>query len=261
MIGVVAERGRYRVAVAELPLSVSLSGDQAGAIVVVPGGGRWDAAVRAAARAGAAAIVVSRPGPIPAESIEDLAAEFASLPVVVERPFLRHDTIEDARSAAARAGDGAPPAVIAVDAVATASTFDLVLRDAVGWLRVLGGERPVLTTTAEGLSFFEGAPPGGAPAVLTAVRVPAGTDRIQAHVLGEVRSEIDTTATGGVVSTTTALGCTTSPRGHESLERIALRRAVAAIGSGVPTADLADLSTDTAIAAEIAAAVRGHKHH
>ena len=87
VIGVVAGVVSYRIAVAELPMSASLADDTAAAIVVVSGDGRWDDGVRAAAEAGAVAVIVSRPSPVAAGRIEGLVADLGALPVVVERPL------------------------------------------------------------------------------------------------------------------------------------------------------------------------------
>ncbi|MGC5223415.1 hypothetical protein ACPW96_12600 [Micromonospora sp. DT81.3] len=247
MIGVVAEVASYRVAVAELPLSTRLADDRAGAIVVVEGTARWCDGVRAAAEAGAAAVVVSRPVAVGAELVQALVADLGSLPVLIERPFLRHDTVADLRSV--RDADAARPAVVAVDAVAAASTFDVVLRDAIGWLRVLSGGRPTLKAAGDGTALIETADGGSGPAVLTAVRVLAGSDRVNALSLGEVRAEIDASEAGGVVSTTTPIGRTTLPRRHESHERLTLRRALDALAGGSATTDLAELAEDAHLAA------------
>ena len=61
--------GRYRAAVAELPLSARLATEAAGAIVVVPGDAGWVDAALAAAAAGAAAVVVARPALAPAADL------------------------------------------------------------------------------------------------------------------------------------------------------------------------------------------------
>lgn len=252
MIAVVTDSESYRVAVAELPLSTRPATDRSGTIVVVPGGGQWSREVRAAADAGAAAVVVSRPVRVDAEVIESLALDLGPMPVIVERPFLRHDAVADLRAASPEA----PPAsVVVVDAVAAASVLDLIVRDAVGWLRVLTGSPPVLRSADDGLALFD-AGPNNPPAVVTAVCAPDGSPRIHAHALGETRWELDATEAGVALRATTDRGGLTLPRRHESSERLALRRAVEALDATTAPRDLTELAADTAIAAQIIRGIR-----
>jgi len=256
VIRVIAGTDAYRIAIAELPVSARASDDAAGAVVVVGGDRDWCAGARAASRAGAAAVVVSRPARVDADAVRALLADVGELPVLIERPWLRPDAIADVLAGRRVDGDAEPPSLVAVDCVASASAFDPVLRDAVGWLRVLSGGPPNLRATSEGLAHFDALQPDSAPAVLTAVRVLDGGDRLHVHALGALRSEVDASEAGAAVSTTTARGRVVAPERRESHERLTLRRAIEAAETGAPTTDLAELAADARLAAEVARGIR-----
>src|SRR5687768_17419896 len=95
-VGVLCDDLAYGAAVAELPLRTRLTGDAAGAIVVVPGGGNWCDGVRSAAAAGALAVIVVHPGVLPSADIHGLYGGLGGFPVVLQRSHFRPDAALDA---------------------------------------------------------------------------------------------------------------------------------------------------------------------
>src|SRR5829696_1571124 len=118
----------YRAAVAELPASTTLAPEPHASVVVVPGTPGWPDAVRVA--------VVPDPAPAPTSELRALHVEVA-IPVVLERPRLRPD--DAAKAVASREeGDGLLPAnALTREAEGTEDEMAGLVRDALGWLRVL----------------------------------------------------------------------------------------------------------------------------
>ncbi|WP_146080601.1 MULTISPECIES: hypothetical protein [unclassified Pseudoclavibacter] len=125
----------YRVAVAELPLSAQLSSSATGAVVVIDarGSGGWLCAVEAALADGARGVVVDEAVVPDAGRRDRLPAGGAH--VLAARCFLPRDLVEAARALVAPSGSKA--VLVTVEAGGPSSSG--VLRDALGWARVLTG--------------------------------------------------------------------------------------------------------------------------
>lgn len=251
-LGIRTSADAYRVAVAELPLSARLTDPAAdgAAVVVVAGAGKWWRAVADAFSEGAAGVVVSRPNPAPADALEQLAE--IERPIVFERPLLRADAALELTQALPEL-DG--HSVLTVEC--HASSLEPVLRDAIGWARVLGSA-PLTVRTASfrgdrGLALLETA--AGVPVSLVAGAQPEGRadGRIRVTALGGVLIELDG-ASGELSQTVTdAAACRTAPTLFERPERLALRRAIEAVTAGTMPADLAELRHDETLAATLLA--------
>lgn len=127
--------GPYRVAVAELPLSAEPASSAAGAVVVVDGRGSagWPSAVEAALAGGARSVVVDEAVVPDAACGDRLPA--GSAPVLVARRFLPRELAEAARELVAPLGLEAVLVTVEVGGPSSSG----VLRDALGWARVLTG--------------------------------------------------------------------------------------------------------------------------
>lgn len=238
----------YRVAVAELPASTELAASVAGSIVVVPGGGAWWTAASEAIGAGAAAIVVAGPGRAPVDAIDALIAVAGSVPVVVERPLLRSDVVRDVSAVIA---DPAATGALVVECHAPAAALPVALREGVGWARVVSGS-PLARRTSEssgGRVLALLASGSGVPVSLVAAAQPGAPalGRARITTIAARRLEVDADLQT-VVTATDAGGDRILPARFEGRERVALRRAVAALGAGDRPADLADLRHDTLLA-------------
>lgn len=235
MIGVHADEPRYLVAIAELPVTCRAAAEDGAAVVVTRGLGP--------ALHGASVAVLVDPG-----AVEDLD-DPGGCPVIVDRARLRADVAADA---------GAHPGAVLLSAhcVTTAAEMRDVVRDAVGWLRTLGGE--VL-----GLDGAHATPQGivallrsGERAATLAVTVLADGDaaarpRLRALAVGADRVEVLVDGLGAAaVSVSTEAGTALLPARREARERLALRRAIDAL-PGHPAPDLRDLRHDDRIAAAI----------
>lgn len=252
MISVVTRAEHYRAAIAELPLRTRRGAGVAGSLVIVAGEPGWVDAVGAAAEAGAAAVVVADPAFAPAVDVR-LLADRMRVPVIVERPLLRADIAADARDARARFGARAAHRAIVVDGAAPVARLSAVARDAVGWARELAGQAPSVITADRGLALLQSHDGIAATLCVTATRRP-GRGWVRAQVLGEVISEVSVEGRESIVATVTAQGRLIAPTRFESSERLAVRRAVAALEGGVASVDLADLAGDTEAAEAMAAA-------
>lgn len=242
-----ADLEAYRVATAELPARAVAARDGAGAVVVVDGQGSWWRDAATALERGAAAVVVARPDVAPVEAIDDLTARAGTRPVVVERALLRADAVD-----AVGAAFSGSPAALTIECQAHAGHLPAALRDAIGWARALAGSplRRRSGTSAGGraLALLE-AEAGAAVSVVAAMQPgapPLGRTRITA--LGETLVEIDDDGGDLVAAVTDAAGRRVLPRRFERPERVALRRAIDAVGSGRGPDDLAGLRHDTALA-------------
>jgi hypothetical protein len=237
----------YRVAVAELPDSAIASQDVDGVVAVVAGDDAWWRAA-SEALATAAAVVVARPGAAPVEALDALASLAGETPVIVERPLLRADVV----AAVGGSIEGLPAAgALVVECHAPARTIGPALRDAIGWARVLAGG-PLTVRAAESwggraLGLLESAQ-GAAVSVIAAVHSGAPSlGRVRITTVAETRIEIDADR-DTVVAITDAAGRSILPARFESAERVALRRAIEAVGTTRRSSDLADLRHNTALA-------------
>ncbi|MCR2808548.1 MULTISPECIES: hypothetical protein [unclassified Microbacterium] len=244
MIGVLAPAGAYRVALAELPRRTRLVDRADGAVVVLPGDPGWVEAGLAATAAGARALVVADPAFAPAADIHLLVS--AGIPVVVERPLLRADAAGDARDAGSD-----PPRTVVADGAAPAAQLRCLLRDAMGWLRVLSGA-PLRLAAADGaLALLETS--AGITASLTVVGSAGARRWIRAHALAEAATEVQVVDGRTTVARITDAGRLIAPARFESSERLAVRRALDALDHHRRPADLDELVADTALADRIAA--------
>lgn len=270
-IPVLTDLAAFRVAVAELPESARLAHDARGAVVVVEGAGEWWQAVRDAAASGADAVVVTAPGDAPAGHAAIVELVELSIPVVVSRPHLRVDVAADAVDARGSAIVRA----VSVDGAAATDELAFVLRDAIGWMRLLTGgplELRASHPTKRGVTALLEPHPGGTlgepevhsrrapgafsadPACTLGVGVLADGvtgAQLRIDVLGETLTEVTIDAVRGParVVTAAAKGRLVSPPRYETAERLALRRAIAAVRSGEPPSDLNDLLHDVTLAA------------
>jgi hypothetical protein len=255
VIGVLTSSPAYRVAIAGLPLSTRevAAGSEAEAIVVVDGAAGWVARAAGAADRGAAAIVVADPQ---AARLDEnaLRALAARLPVVLDRPHLRHDVVADAL--AGEAAPSAPWAFVTAHCSAPAGVLSETLTDALGWLREIAGplELSVARGAGEGvLASLRGARGGVS---LTVRRLGGAGPRISVTAVAPRRLEV--TVAPGVtpaVRWTDESGASTPPARFENRERLSLRRAVAALGSSEPLSDAGDYLADASIAAELGEAM------
>ena len=217
--------------------------------MVVPGAAGWPDAVLAAAHAGAAAVVVADPVLVPAADVQRVSAQ-VGIPVIVERPLVRPDVSASALAAREAAGGPAAPArIVVVDATAPRSALGSVARDAVGWARVLTGEQLELVAAGGAQALLVAA--SGLSATLTVVATARpGSGRIHAQALGEVITDVVVEGRVARLSTSTEAGRLMAPAVFESSERLALRRALAAL-EGDSIHDLDELAADTFIAETI----------
>lgn len=244
---VVASLPEYRVAVAGLPMRAEAATGRAGAIVVVDGAGAWwDAAAEAVAD-GARAVLVGEPDHVPPGAVGALA-DGSDAPVFVHRARLRHDLVGrvlDAR-------DGARPRVIVAECRADAADLPSLVRDAVGWIRVLGGGLPEVVA-AGGAALLRPAGMADPVGSLLATATTAGGPVLRIRAMGEVTTELEIDDPLGKreVSTSAGGGRMVLPALHESGARAALRRAIDVLAAGESCQDLADLRHDARVASTI----------
>jgi hypothetical protein len=256
MIPVRTDLAPFRAAVAELPARARLADDPAGAVVVVPGSAGWCAAAAAAFAAGAVAVVVDDPAPEADARLAALSAHAGARPVILSRTSLRHDVVADA--VGGPGGVRTAPAAGVAEVTGRASALPGLVRDAVGWLRTLTGGpiEFVAASTGDGSSVaglrsLTGA--GPVPHSLVAVAGPVIVPRLRVTVLADVRTGVvvDHAARATCLTWTDEAGEHTSPRRFEAPERLALRRALAAIADAEACTDLADLRHDDELAHRI----------
>ena len=251
MTDVQAPTGRYRTALAELPLSTRRVDEPGGAIVVVPGDVGWVGAALDAAAAGARAIVVARPALVPAADVRRLH-EGAEVPVIIDRALLRPDSARDAAVGRSTVGGAAGARLLVAAGSAPRELIPLVARDAVGWLRLLAGDDLDLVAVGGELALLETR--GGIAATLSVVATSrSGSGSIRARVLGEMLTEIEVDSDRTRVRTSTARGALSAPARFESTARLAVRRALAAVDSSEPLDDLRALAADTELVERIQA--------
>jgi hypothetical protein len=135
------------------------------------------------------------------------------------------------------------------------------LRDAVGWTRVLFGADPRVSSSCvegsasggRGLALLEA--PDGIPASVIAAATPGAPPlgRVRATRLGETLVEVDGDEHQQRIEVADAAGRRVLPRLFESPERVALRRAVAAVLAGQATRDVVEFARDDALAAALGA--------
>ena len=229
-------------------MSARLADDVAGAVVVLGGATGWVDAVLEAAASGAIAILVADPAVVPADGLRLLADELR-IPLIVERPLLRHDVAQ----AAAAGRQGAAARALSADAGAGAARMSAVRRDALGWLRVLAREPLAVVGGDRELTLLRTA--SGIPVTLSVA--PSERPRggwIRAEALGETRTDVRLEAADVRVTTSTRAGVLIAPTLFESSERLAVRRAIESLTAADLAPDLDDLRADAALAEAIDAA-------
>lgn len=227
----------YRAAVAELAPRVRPGGG-ADAIRVVEGRGAWWERL-----VGAAAFVVDEPDPASADVHAQLGA--IGFPVAVIRRRLRPDVVADAGA------EPVAPRHVVIDAWGGRTDATALLRDAVGWARVLaGGPLSVVdradTPTATTLALR--GPDGIGASVTRAIGGGVG-GALVATALGSRRLEVrvDTASPLAEVAFDDEGGRRIRPVRRESPERLALRRLLDAIDAGAVLSDLPELAADDAV--------------
>lgn len=249
MIGVSGSSPRYLTAVAGLPLRTQVVDDVRGAVMIVEGSPGWPHRSLAALHDGAAALIIAHPVAVDDEEIVALASLAGRAPIVLDRPRLRADVVADAT-----ATDAARH--VTADAVAVASELSAVVRDAIGWLRVLAGGELELRSAASlphgVLALFEASASGRAATLTASALSGRGGARLRAHAVGETRVEVDLDAATDArsVQVIGVDGGLHRPRRHESSERLALRRTVDALASATLPGDLREFRHDCALAAQ-----------
>jgi hypothetical protein len=227
----------YRAAVAELAPRVRLGGG-AGAVRVVDGRGTWWERLD-----GAAGYVVDEPDPVSTEVHALLGTLDA--PVVVMRRRVRPDIVDEAR------GEPIAPRHVVVDAWGGRTDAAALLRDAVGWARVLacGPLSFVARVDTADSTAIALRGPGGVGASVTRTVGGGVGGALAATALGVRRVEVrvDSASPLCEVAFDDEDGRRIRPVRRESPERLALRRILDAMRAGVLPTDLADLARDDGI--------------
>lgn len=251
MIAVATPLARYRVAAAELSARVDIRRDEAQLVAVAGDPHGLSEAEEGVAR-GARVVIVDRPRADPAALDRMREWEERGVAVVLLRPALRADVAGDALPSA-------PPSDVVVQTQTSAGEMLDAVVDAVGWARVLRGGALVVRSVARapGAVLADLAGSGAAASVVASERLgAAGARRLRAVAVGAHRVEVVSTDAVAVVTRSTAEGDLVLPRRWESGERLALRRALAAL-AGEPVRDLDDWAGDLAVAAQIAGGYHG----
>ncbi|MFV9423621.1 MULTISPECIES: hypothetical protein [Microbacterium] len=227
----------YRAAVAELAPRVRPGGG-ADAIRVVEGRGAWWERL-----VDAAAFVVDEPDPAPTDVHARLGA--IGSPVAVVRRRVRPDVVADA---------GAEPVVprhVVIDAWGGRTDATALLRDAVGWARILAGGSLSLVDRADTATATTLALRGldGVGASVTRAIGGGVGGALVATALGPRRLEVrvDTASPLAEVAFHDEGGRRIRPVRRESPERLALRRVLDAIDAGAVLSDLPELAADDAV--------------
>lgn len=253
-IPVVADLPEYAVAVAGLPERAERVDRVAGAIVVVDGATAWWDAAALAVADGASAVLVAEPHEVPLELVAELAAA-SEVPIVVSRTRLRDDVV----AVAIEQRRGVAPRIVVAESRAAVRELPAMLRDAVGWMRVLADEPLVVASTSIGsgtaTALLRATVDGRVVGSMVAAETQPEAMVLRVQALGEVTTEVEIDAPLGVaeLATSTALGRLVAPARFESGERAALRRAVELVARGESSRDLDHLLRD----AEAASAVLG----
>lgn len=233
----------FDAAIAQLPERVVRSAQPRGAICVVDGRRERHENVRTLLAEDAAAVVLAHPGRARPELIG--ALDEAVVPVVVDRPLLRADDAEVVSREALR------PRHILVEAIGARPHFRAVLLDAVGWVRILdAGEIDVVSrarTDDAVLAALRSS--SGVEATVSGARLSTAVEpALAVDGLGERRLEVELDVAAGIraVRVHGENGALVHASADEAHERLALRRALAAL-DGTEVADLDELRRDSRI--------------
>lgn len=249
----------YRRALGGVTSSTARAADARGAVVGVPGVTDWPSLVAGAIRQGAVAVVVDDPAELSPAAIAGLPLlmpHLRTLPVLLERPRLRADLCR----ASVEGRAGLPARAVVVECAGASAEESGLLRDAVGWGRVLSGGELALCATSRSagglVSLLEGPPQVPVTIVFTTLGSAGGGGLLRVSALGETRTEVTIDLVAGVVDldTVTAAGTFRAAPLHESSHRLALRRGVVAAASGKHEPDVADFAHDCALTAAMLAA-------
>jgi hypothetical protein len=240
----------WRAAVAELPSIARPSTEVTGSVVVITGEVGWGSRLRRAVDDGAAGIVLADPWSASVDEVLEAQRRSSPVPVVVERSRLRSDV-----AATALTSD---PAVVQVELGASRQELEVVLRDAVGWARVLAGGQLDLVdvhATARGVTALlqrSDAAAGRYEGLVTllATRAGASSPWIRATALGVERTEVTVDGRTSVVRTSED-GARQLPTRFESSARLALRRAIGSLEDASTPTDLPELDHDSRVAAAV----------
>ncbi|PPF89605.1 hypothetical protein C5B96_01625 [Subtercola sp. Z020] len=262
-VRVFADHAAYRQALGGFARSATAVLTAHDSVAALSGEGEWPTRVEEAARAGAVVAVVDDPAAVSQEALDGLGA--LAMPIVLQRPRLRHDLA----GAATSARGGSTVRAVVVECAGGEHERAGLLADAVGWAREFAGGELMLRSaegTAGGLvCLLEG--PGGLPVTVmfTGLDAPRAGGLVRVSVLGETRSEVSVDPVAGVadLDTVTAAGTLRAAPRHESSHRGALGRGIRAARAGDSghdrpegqpldrPHDLDNLRHDSALAAEI----------
>lgn len=243
-IPVLSALAGYRVAVAGLPMQAQPAREATGAIVVVDGATSWWDAAASAVRDGASAVLVAEPVEVPLDAVRDLAAT-AGVPIVVHRSRLRADLVERA----VEQRSGVHPRIVVAECRASAEGLEAMVRDAVGWMRALADARLVVASASAAAggaaALIRSHDDGVVGSVLATVTRPEGA-LLRVQALGETTTEVEIDEPVGrsELSTSTEQGRWVAPPCFEAADRVALRRALRAVGATGSSPDLIDLLHD-----------------
>lgn len=244
-VPVVAELVDYRVAVAGLPIHAARADSMAGAIVVVDGATRWWDAVARAVDAGAAAVLVAEPREVRLDAARDLAAG-ARVPILVHRARLRADLVAQALEHR----DGLAPRVVVAECRAPTVRLVPMVRDAIGWMRSLAGASLAVASASaspdSGSALLRSRDDLRVVGSLIAAATRPEGEFLRVQALGETSTEVelDDPAGRAELATSTSRGRLVAPARYEAGERVALRRAIAAVAAGARPSDLDELIHD-----------------
>lgn len=242
---VITDDPAFGAALAELPRSAAAGGAVEGAaggavqgaVVVHAGGGPLPGTLL-----GAVGLVLASPGMRVPDALPDV-------PVIVHRARLRADAVADAVGALG----GIPPRSVVVECSASADETAEVLRDAVGWARVLaGGDLELIrsTVTARAIAVQLRRGGTGTPVTVLLARRDGSPAWIRGLAVDSVRVEVllEHATRAPRVERTDAGGRLRLPERYESSERVAVRRVLAAVAAGEHPADVRELEHDVLLA-------------
>lgn len=235
----------YAIAATELPATAA--GLDVAALAVVHGPG-W---TRDAASASSSVVIAAGGAEAAPAELRNLLAA-GGPPVIVERPRLRRDVVEDALVARA----GAPLRMVVAECAAGPGDVRATVRDAVGWSRELVGPLALSTAHADAraASALLLTRAASVPVILRATVARLERPFLRVTAVGEVTTEVVIDELGGRTSVLTLSreGRREPPTRWETVERLTLRRALAAL-DGAAVHDLVDLTHDTELAEQVLA--------
>jgi len=248
--GVRAGDARWLAAVAELPRNARPATEVTGSITVITGEVGWGSRLRRAVDDGSVGIVLADPLTASLDELREADLADRSVPVAIDRPRLRSDVALDATPTG--------NATIHIEVGASRPDLGAVLRDGIGWGRLLaGGELEIVdaTTTPRGvlalLRRVEASDDRG-PSTVTvlATRGEISAPWIRATVVGAERVEVVVDRRTSVFRSTED-GVLRLPTRFESTARLTLRRVIDAVESSGHPNDLAHLRHDSRLALDL----------